>query len=79
MTRSAFVTVRLPGASTAPATRTTTRSQTGAVKQGRNTDSQLARIGGNRCGSGAVAAPVGFDSIAVVESKWHPRRKSLER
>jgi hypothetical protein len=30
---------RLPGASTAPATRTRTRIQTGVVKQQRNTDS----------------------------------------
>src|SRR3954452_13485163 len=36
MTRKAAVTVRLPGASTAPITRTSTCSQTGAVKQARN-------------------------------------------
>jgi hypothetical protein len=33
-----------------------TTFHTGAVKQERNTDSQAARIGGIRCGSGAVAA-----------------------
>ena len=44
------------------------RFQTGAVKQGRNTDSQVARIGGTRSGSGAAAAPGRFDAIAVVES-----------
>ena len=52
------------------------RFQTGAVKQGRNTDSQVARIGGTRCGSGAIAAPGWFDAITVVELRWHPRRKS---
>src|SRR4029077_3118663 len=76
MTRSTWVTVRLPGASTAPATRTRMRFQTGAVKQGRKTDSQVARIGGTRCGSGAVVAPRWCDGIAVVESRWHSRRKS---
>ena len=68
MSRSAWVTVRLPGANTAPATRTRTRFQTGAVKQGRNTDSQPSRAGGTRCGSDAVAAAGRFDAIAVVES-----------
>src|SRR3984957_8644744 len=77
MTRSTWVTVRLPGASTAPATRTRMRFQTGAVKQGRNTDSQVTRIGGTRCGSGAVVAPGWCDAIVVVESRWRPRRKSL--
>src|ERR1700728_2582752 len=76
MTRSTWVTVRLPGASTAPATRTRMRFQTGAVKQGRNTDSQVARIGGTRCGSGAIAAPGWCDAITVVESRWLPRRKN---
>ena len=52
------------------------RFQTGAVKQGRNTDSQVARIGGTRCGSGAVVTPGWCDAIAVVESSWHLRRKS---
>src|ERR1700719_3131850 len=76
MTRSTWVTVRLPGASTAPATRTRMRFQTGAVKQGRNTDSHVSRIGGTRCGSGAVVAPGWCDSIVVVESRRQPRRKS---
>ena len=35
MTRSAWLTERWPGASTAPATSTTTRDQTGAEKQPR--------------------------------------------
>ena len=52
------------------------RFQTGALKQGRNTDSQAARIGGTRCGSGAIAAPGWCDAITVVESRWNPRRKS---
>ena len=51
------------------------RCQTGAVKQGRNTDSQVARIGGTGCGSGAVVAPGWCDAIVVVESRWQPRRK----
>jgi hypothetical protein len=42
--------------------------QTGAVKQGRNTDSQAASAGGTRCGSAAVAARRRFDAIPVVES-----------
>jgi hypothetical protein len=65
MTRSVWVTVRLPGASTAPATRTRTRFQTGLVKQEWNTDSQLAKTGG---GSHAVAARGRFDAILGVES-----------
>src|ERR1700733_6883599 len=77
MTRNTWVTVRLPGASTAPATRTRMRFQTGAVKQGLNTDSQVTRIGGTRCGSGAVVAPGRCDVIIVVESRWRPRRKRL--
>src|SRR4051794_29611988 len=68
MTRSAWVTVRLPGTSTAPATSTRTRFQAGAVKQGRNTESQVARTGGTKNGSGAAVAPGLFDAIAVVES-----------
>src|SRR5271165_238050 len=65
MTRNAWVTVRLPGASTAPATRIRTCRQTGAVKQGRNTDSQAAKTGG---GTGTVAVPGRFACIAVLES-----------
>ena len=67
MTRNARVTVRLPGASTAPATRTRTLSQTGAVKLGRNTASQAARIGGTNRRLGA-ARPRRFAALAVVES-----------
>src|ERR1700722_3644652 len=68
MTRSAWVTVRLPGANTAPATKTRTRFHTGAVKQERNADSQAARAGAIRCGSDAVAARRRFGAIPVVES-----------
>ena len=46
MTRNAWVTVRLPGARTAPATSTRMWFQTGAVKHGRNTASQETRIAG---------------------------------
>src|SRR5947209_14503704 len=46
MTRSAWVTVRLPGARTAPATSTRIWFQTGAVKHGRKTASDDTRIGG---------------------------------
>jgi len=53
ITRNICVTVRLPGASTAPATRTSTWFQTGAVKHGRNTASQAARTGGPE----AIRAP----------------------
>src|ERR1700733_908273 len=68
MTRNAWVTVRLPGASTAPATRTRTCCQTGAVKHGRNTDSQAARTDGTSDGTDTAAAPGGFAFIAVLES-----------
>src|SRR5271165_1884987 len=74
MTRSAWVTVRLPGASTAPATRTRMRFQTGAVKHGRNTDSQAAKAGGTRRGSGAVAVPGRFDAIAVESRRTDSAR-----
>src|ERR1700679_190972 len=46
MTRSAWVTVRLPGASTAPPTSTRIWLQTGAVKHGRKTVNHDARIVG---------------------------------
>src|SRR5271166_5676766 len=68
MTRNAWVTVRFPGASTAPATNTRMRFQTGAVKQGRNTDSQVASIGGTSCASVAAAVVGRFGFIPVVES-----------
>src|SRR5271166_3911288 len=68
MTRNAWVTVRFPGASTAPATNTRMRFQTGAVKQGRNTDSQVASIGGTRCASVAAAVVGRFGFIPGVES-----------
>jgi hypothetical protein len=44
------------------------RFQTGAVKHGRNTDSQVASIGGTRCGSDPAAAKGRFGFIPVVES-----------
>ena len=69
MTRSSWVTVRLPGASTVPATRTRMRFHTGAVKQGRNPESQSARIGGTGGGLHAVLALGWCDAIAGVESK----------
>src|SRR3954452_11958875 len=68
MTRNAWVTVRLPGASTAPATSTRTWRHTGAVKHGRNTDSHTARTVGTRGGTGAATAPGRFACIAVLES-----------
>jgi hypothetical protein len=87
MTRSAWVTARLPGASTAPATRTRTRFHTGAVKQQRNADSQAARAGGIRCGSDAVAVHRRFGAIPGVESsragaarvcrRYPPARRSI--
>ncbi len=46
MTRSAWVTVRLPGARTAPPTSTRIWFQTGAVKHGRKTASHDTRIVG---------------------------------
>src|SRR6187431_836749 len=69
MTRNAWLTVRLPGASTAPATSTSTWFQTGAVKQPRKADSQTVRTCGVRFAS--LAADLirvrGVD-IAFVES-----------
>jgi hypothetical protein len=56
MTRSTWVTVRLPGASTAPATRTSTRFHAGAVKQERNTDSHATKAGETRCGSASFSS-----------------------
>ena len=46
MTRNAWVTVRLPGARTAPETSTRMRFQTGAVKHGRKMASQETSISG---------------------------------
>src|SRR6186997_3155090 len=69
MTRNVWLTVRLPGASTAPATSTRTWFQTGAVKQSRKADSQTVRTCGVRFAS--LAADLirvrGVD-IAFVES-----------
>src|SRR5882757_3160303 len=76
MTRSAWVTVRLPGARTAPPTNTKTWFQTGAVKHGRKTASQDTRIGGTA--GWAVADSMRFCVIESVESN-HPRRASVPR
>src|SRR2546421_6767660 len=69
MTRSAWLTVRLPGASTAPATSTRTWFQTGAVKQSRKADSQAVRTCGVRFASlAADLVRVRWVDIAFVES-----------
>ena len=60
-----------PGASTAPVTSTRTRFQTGVVKYGWNTDSQVARIGGIS-GLAAMAAEHRFGCFPVVESSRSP-------
>src|SRR5271166_2609638 len=73
MTRSARVTVRLPGAKTAPATSTKMWFQTGVVKHGRKIASQDIRIVGT--GGRATADSVGSDVIAAVESS-RPRGAS---
>src|SRR5208282_5104615 len=66
MTRSAWVTVRLPGARTAPLTSTRIWFQTGAVKHGRKTASHDTRIGGTV--GWAVADSMRFCVIESVES-----------
>src|ERR1700675_1173838 len=66
MTRSAWVTVRLPGARTAPPTSTRIWFQTGAVKHGRKTASHDTRIGGTVGWS--VADSMRFCVIESVES-----------
>src|SRR5271166_3697752 len=71
MTRSARVTVRLPGARTAPPTSTRIWFQTGAVKHGRKTTSQDTRIVGTV--GRAVADSMRFCVIESVESS-RPRR-----
>src|SRR5215213_7352441 len=65
MTRKACVTVRLPGARTAPATSTWTCCQTGAVEHERKTASQETRT----VGTGEAAwASVRLGLIVAVES-----------
>ena len=61
MTRNAWFTVRLPDASTALATSTRTRDQTGAEKQPRKVDIQPASTGG-----------VGFEALlsGLVRVRW---------
>src|SRR5512134_2996925 len=77
MTRSASLTVRLPGASTAPATRTRTCFQTGAVKQSRKADNQVARTGG--ASAGPAAAGERCVVIASVESSRTRSARVLDR
>src|SRR5271156_6350169 len=76
MTRSAWVTVRLPGARTAPPTSTRIWFQTGAVKHGRKTASQDSRIGGTVGWS--VTDSMRFCVIESVESS-RPRRARAAR
>src|ERR1700685_2963016 len=71
MTRSAWVTVRLPGARTAPPTSTRIWFQTGVVKHGRKTASQDSRIAGTVGWS--VADSMRFCVIEAVEAS-PPRR-----
>src|SRR3978361_978520 len=66
MTRSAWVTVRLPGARTAPATSTRIWFQTGAVKHGRKAASQDIRIAGTAGWAAADSMRLGL--IESVES-----------
>src|ERR1700740_3473877 len=66
MTRSAWVTVRLPGARTAPPISTKIWFQTGAVKHGRKTASQDTRIVGTV--GWAVADSMRFCVTESVES-----------
>src|SRR5512143_1065140 len=77
MTRSASLTVRLRGASTAPATRTRTCFQTGAVKQARKMDNHVASTGGTR--AGPAAAGVRCIVIASVESSRAGSARPLDR
>ncbi len=67
ITRKAL-SVRWPGASTAPATRTSTRRQTGTVKQSRNGTSQMAGRDGTGRVPGETAAGVRLDIIESEES-----------
>src|SRR4249919_3579216 len=76
MTRSASLTVRLPGASTAPATRTRTCFQTGAVKQSRKAVNQVASTGGATAGPAAGERCV---VIASVESSRAGSARVLDR
>ena len=65
MTRSAWVTVRVLGARTAPPTSTKIWFQTGAVKHGRKTASQETKIDGT---VGWAADSMRFCVIESVES-----------
>ena len=71
MTRSVWVTVRLPGASTAPLTSTRIWFQTGAVKHGRKTASHDTRVVGTV--GWAVAE---FDAVVChrIRKSSHPGR-----
>jgi hypothetical protein len=76
MTRSAWVTVRLPGARTAPPTSTRIWLQSGAVKHGRKTASQDIRTVGTV--GWAVADSMRLCVIKSVESS-RPRRARVSR
>ena len=77
MTRNAWVMVRLPGDRTAPATNTSTRLQTGAVKQGRNTANQVARIADASGTTDGTAERIRL--IAAVELSRHHRARVLAK
>jgi hypothetical protein len=64
-----------PGTSTAPATRTRTRFDTGAMKQDRNTGSHAAKVGGIRRGSDAVTALGRCGATAIAESSRTAARR----
>ena len=67
----------LPGARTAPATSNRMWFQTGAVKHGRKTASQVPRIAGASGTTDGTAERIRL--IAAVESSRSPARKSLAK
>ena len=74
--RKAWVTVRLPGERTAPATNTKVRLQTGPVTHGRNTADQPTRIAAAAGTADGIEAMIRL--IAAVESH-RPRRARVSR
>src|SRR5450759_3201442 len=68
MMRKAALTVRLPGASTAPATRTSTWSQTGAVKNPRKAAISGTKAGGTKPAAAGEGEAERCFVIASVES-----------
>jgi hypothetical protein len=81
ITRSAALTVRCPGASIAPATSTSTRGQTEAVKPSRNGTNQAASNGGTgtagseQAGGGedpVSSAGNARDAAAAIHTAVHP-------